>query len=627
MQESSQVWKLKTEYVVQHMLHGRELCKEYVRDYFDDSNMYLAFLFSENMDVNYYTTYFLPILRKEKKISKFVIVSPYIEVKNMVEQSAQVPYTFILCEEEDTRDIGTYFLQGMGQGFERAIINASCCKYEKKIYEVIGYKGITAEEIVALAVYGYKEVPSREEVEAAARLYIPLKKSIDWSCYDFEQKWISNSTLTIEENTIPFVEELIHSQKVSKEDKLIIFSVTKTSKVIINRLCDYNIVAILDNNRALCGTVFEEIPVYTPNEYLMDKNPDDYKIIVPTKSYRSICEQLDEMGYLLNEQVFVTYRANILGVAQQLAKKMEVGERTYDSIREKYPDMKIYLAPYPGTGDMYLIGLYLRERMKYDNISECIVVVSSPGCKKILSLFELDDVVREIIVLKDKEESELLLYFAQGYGYDKANLTVLNDGYGMLHMQPLRGLRGLDFNTMFQKVVFFAPDRITYHDIRRETADDIFKENNLRKGRTILLSPYANTITKMSSDIWVQIAKELMDRGYNVCTNVSGDEKPIEGTLGLFIPYTKIVDFLDKAGGFIAFRSGLCDVVSGSTAKKVILYPSEKIFYNTTNYDYFSLKLMGLAEENLQEIVLDEETQKEILSGVLMQFDKIQGRD
>lgn len=602
----------KTEYIVQQMLSGRNMCKELVKRYFEDSGMYLIFLFSDNIDVNYYTTYYLPILRQEKKVSKFIIVSPNSEVKRLVEEIAVVPYTFVLCSQENKEDISVYFFSRMGDKLERAIINASCCPSENSVFELVGNHNVTIKEIVAFAVFGFKEIPSQEDVENAARQHFPIYRGIDWSAFDDEHKCVFDNNSKIEDMVLPYIDELIQRGEITKKDQLIIFSVTKVSGVIINKLREYNVVAVLDNNKDLSGTRHEGIGVYTPYAFLKDKKPDDYKIIVPTRSYKIICEQLDELGYHLNQHVLVTYRSNVLGLAQSIGNNMEIGEQAYESIRESYQNLQIYLAPYPGTGDMYLIGMYLRERMAHDKVSECVLVVCSSTCKRIIQLFDLDDVVKDIIVINDVKKCENLVYFAKCYGLEKTNITVLNDGYEMLQIHLFRGFQGLDFNTLFQRVVFYAPNRITYYDIRKESADSIFEMYELTKGKTILFSPHANTIAKMSEEIWVELAKQLISQGYDVCTNVFGEEKAIEGTIGLFLPYSQIVDFLDKAGGFIAFRSGLCDIVSGTTAKKVILYPPEKIFCNTTNYDYFSLEKMGLCTTDIKEIVVENDEQSVI---------------
>ena len=58
--------------------------------------------------------------------------------------------------------------------------------------------------------------------------------------------------------------------------------------------------------------------------------------------------------------------------------------------------------------------------------------------------------------------------------------------------------------------------------------------------------------------------------------------------------------FVEKAGIFIGVRSGFCDVISASKAKKIILYDAENRFYNSSAFEYFSLNHMGLCRDAIE---------------------------
>lgn len=609
-----------TQKVLEQIVSGKEICKRYKDKYFVDSRFYFVFLFSGNEEIDIYTLYFLPLLRKEKEIPKFIIVSSDLKRKRIVEDNIRVPFDFVLCSEEERNDIGKYFLLGMGKRYERAIINSTGCIDEKKIFELIGCNGITAREIVALGLFNYREVPSNSEIEASLAENVSIRRGIDWTKHaEFIECMAKPNYFTsdCEKDEVDF---LIENGKLTQDDLVILFSVTLTTKKIIRKLQGFNIVAVLDNNEQLSGTLCEGISVYTPIEFLNRKQSNEYKIIVPTRSYRIICEQLLQYGYELGKQVFVTYRENFMGDLNTVSDIMMLGELVYKTIRDKYPEQKIYLAPYPGTGDMFLIGMYLRERMQYDEIQECVLVSCLPSSKKIMDLFDLGDLILENIVLQNQTEMDVLMFFTRGYGYDKANFSVMNDGFGLYEILPFRGLRGLDFNSMFQRVVFRSRSKITKPELCMKSADTLFEQNHLRKGKTILLSPYANTVTNLSVDIWEKLANGLLRKGYDVCTNISGNERPIKGTKGIFIPYSKLVDFLNQSGGLIALRSGLCDIAGFTTAMKVILYPSEPLSYQVTYYDYFSLKLMGIADDNILELIYEENQSDNIQNKILKSF-------
>ncbi len=61
-----------------------------------------------------------------------------------------------------------------------------------------------------------------------------------------------------------------------------------------------------------------------------------------------------------------------------------------------------------------------------------------------------------------------------------------------------------------------------------------------------------------------------------------------------------VFGFLNAAGFFVGVRSGLCDVISTSRCKKIILYEKEGYFYRCSPYDYFSLEKMRLCQDAVE---------------------------
>jgi hypothetical protein len=60
------------------------------------------------------------------------------------------------------------------------------------------------------------------------------------------------------------------------------------------------------------------------------------------------------------------------------------------------------------------------------------------------------------------------------------------------------------------------------------------------------------------------------------------------------VPLTQAEAFLNAAGFFVGVRSGLCDIISASSCKKIIIYEKDGFFYKCSPYEYFSLQRMGL---------------------------------
>lgn len=412
--------------------------------------------------------------------------------------------------------------------------------------------------------------------------------------------------------TMNLIDEEINKllgKKITKFNKIVLFGANKSSMAIMEILQGYNIVAIIDNDIRKRGQILNNIFVYQPEEFLKDYD-SSYRIIIASEYYAQMCMQLRDMGYIEGKEVFVVWHGqHIYNISYDTSdetfifhiKKANNGFRIYRKIQAKYKDAFIFLCPYEGTGDIYLIGLYLKEYMKYNGIDNYIVTVPGAGCCKVIELFGINYINLSLQNTKD------LLTYIRLMGYQRTKAYILNDCFYQTMVKRLRGYKGIDFHTMFQRCVFRLDNKVEKFQIKQINADEIFDKYGLYKGKTILLSPYANTIHKMPENFWYKLAEKLKKNGYCVCTNVSSEnEKPIEGTNGIFIPYIQVIDFLNKAGGFVGMRSGLCDIVSSTTAKMVVLYPYGNIFGTCSTFDYFSLRKMKLKEHELLEIVFQE---------------------
>jgi len=373
------------------------------------------------------------------------------------------------------------------------------------------------------------------------------------------------------------LDELIKSDKITKASEIILFGANKSSMYIYDLLGGFDIVAIIDNDTRKTGQIINGLKVYTPEEYLNTYN-DEIRILIASEYYAEMCDQLEVLGYRRNIEVFPLWKGRrYYDTSKETfdyhSAQAIRGKDIYDRLVENDLDMHLFICPYAGTGDIYLVGMYLEKYIKQRNITNYVLTVIGKGCEKIANLFELN-----CINLSQRDTEDLLL-FSRVVGLGKCKVRILNDGYLQVMVKRMRGYKGVDFHTMFQNCVFEVDEKLADVSINQQNADDLFEQYNLIKGKTVLLSPYANTIYSMPNEFWENLADELVNSGYTVCTNSCGEnEPPIKGTEGVFIPYNKVVDFLDKAGCFVGMRSGLCDIVSSTKAKMVVLYPDGNIF-------------------------------------------------
>ncbi|MBR1409253.1 MAG: hypothetical protein IJ573_10225 [Clostridia bacterium] len=282
------------------------------------------------------------------------------------------------------------------------------------------------------------------------------------------------------------------------------------------------------------------------------------------------------------------------------------GLAVYLRLREKYGEnARFYVNHYPGTGDIYLTSMFMPAWAKRHPDERAVVTVIGKGGEKVAKLFPLQDV--EVL---SQQDTKALIRFYELCG-DQMDIHVEILHYHAMAMnsgilERFAGYKGLDFLSIYLGVVFpgltpadAAKPAFSEND---PAIDALFDRYGLQRRKTVLLVPYANTIDEMSDQFWTYLVAALKEKGYSVCTNVSGDEEPLPGTEGVFVPYRGLRQFLETAGVTIQLRCGLTDMIAGFDCKKIILYPVDNFFQFGTGslYDYFSLKNMDLSQDAVE---------------------------
>ena len=595
----------------------------FLEQLFDEKQIhhnFFVFLFSKDDEINRYTINYLPTLKRIRDVSKFIIVMLDSDAEEILQEANLGPISVVKITEDTMISLSRFFVCFSGQfSAFRMVVNGTCFTEESAVFQLNDAYGINKEDIVKQAVFGmeivYEETPETGLSEKTS--YLP----IDWEKKENRIEIYKDvSKLTLEKLVERGIRRLFCEGKITSEDKIVVCTVTKTSRQVIHFLNHDQVVAVIDNNEEMDGTTLDGIPVYQTEAFLKAGVHENFKFIVGTRSYKAICEQLNYYGYKLNQNVFAIYWREDYDLptpfSKILTQYMELGKQQYERLRKCYPSEKFYLCPYPGTGDAFLVGMYLRTmREQHHETDDYVVLVASHSCRKILLLFNIDAVVM------NQDQAEKLLYFSKIMGFEKLNVKVLNDGYRLLRSEFLRGYKGLDFHSLFQKSVFAVTNRLPFPQVQQENSDELFSNYGLVKGQTVVLSPYANTVLPVAGEVWEEVVRILKKKNYTVCTNVATEkEAAVKGTVGVFIPYSKILDFLNKAGGFIGLRSGLCDIIAGAKTKKIIIYPTGKTFDRTTAYNYFSLKKMFPESENIKELEITPDGQNDLFREVIDMF-------
>ena len=386
-----------------------------------------------------------------------------------------------------------------------------------------------------------------------------------------------------------------------KNRNVYLFGVSDNSRQIIQILREFGIEPrnVIDNDSSKQGSYCSRLKVISFDEI---QKPDSERnlYIIYSAYWREMVPQLTDKG-ILKKNIWRLNRKP--GLLLFLLLSAYRGELYYKKLKKEYGDVPIYLCPYTGTGDIYLIGTFWDEYIKRNNINDYVFVVISKACKKVADLFD----IKNIEVVKKKEYVSYLIEYHL-YDPEKGKMKLLNDCWAQVHTNQVewfRGYKGLYFTDLFRRFVFNLPGDVkpkhpTFRD-ESERVKKVFSEYGLLSKKTVILSPYSNTLSDLPTGFWERLAAELVNKGYTVATNSGGKTEPaIKGTTAVFFPLDIAPHILEEAGAFIGVRSGFSDVISGTKAKKIILYDKGNRFYMGSAFEYFNLKGMELCDDAVE---------------------------
>ncbi len=404
--------------------------------------------------------------------------------------------------------------------------------------------------------------------------------------------------------------EIERNRKRFAGKRCVLFGASDANRVALKELQKWNIRIdqVIDNNTGKTGLIWERVPVTTPS-FLQERFDPNTMVVICGGEFVEKKRQVMFMGYTdQNILIILPERKSRLDQLRDVADSIWVYERVKRRSRGKH----ILFLPLQATGDAYLTGMYLSGYIAEQEYRDYQIVVTSGGVKKMLQLFGFEDVL--VISL---EEGKQLKEAVSRFGESQLNLSYLM--FWGLYSQNLIRLEEyckVSFHEMFRNAVFGYQDRGKAEEPEFCcNVEEIFIKEKLIEGRTVLLSPYAVTFDKELDEAWWKaLADALTERGFLVCTNSTGFREPVvNGTKGVAWDYRKLVPLLNLAGYFIGVRSGLCDLISSSSCKKVILYQKNM---SKNKMSYFSLNHMGLCSDAI-EIKLGEEGDAAVLEKII----------
>ena len=383
--------------------------------------------------------------------------------------------------------------------------------------------------------------------------------------------------------------------------KAVIFGCTLYAGEIIKwlRQNGIDIAGFIDNDRSKVGSLCSGVLVHEPSWVM---TLDKVIVIIASPNYsREMKGQVLNFG-LKSQQILdipVENPQEYRGVPldEQFEKRLclaKDGLKKYLDLIDCDTDILVVF-PYPGTGDIYLACGFLRLYLEKKGYKNPLLVVSKNSCKEVAQLYGYE---RISVVSQADIESLLLIWQILGSNVIKIKPALFWGWNTKYYFRNYKGFSNISFIDYFKYDVFELGKKDRFEHPKKKDNKDVvsalFTIHNLVENRTVIIAPYAGSfISSISMETWECIVVELKKKGYTVCTNCYGKEIPIKGTIPIKFEYEIAVEVLEKAGGFIAVRSGLCDVVSSANAKMLVIYESN---YLASDIEYFGIKKMGLNE-------------------------------
>jgi len=358
----------------------------------------------------------------------------------------------------------------------------------------------------------------------------------------------------------------------------------------------YDIVAILDNSEAKHGMKYRGIEVRPPS-VICNEEADSAIVLIVSRFYEEMKKQLRGLGFqgeVVKLLDFNTYAEYSLSEETISRKKARVGYGTeiIRKIEERHPGCFRIFCPLAALGDVYFCMSYLPHFMKKRGISECVICVASKGCSEVVELFGEYRV--EVLEQYDLDAA----IQASLYMREKNFFIAHQDRPYVINLHKALYIKCIPLEMMYRCGVFGLSVDCEPYMPRQWQAYSRLEE--ILPGKTVIIAPYAKSVTALASDVWKAIVADYTAKGFLVYTNVTGDELPLEGTRALSAPLSQMKFIVECAGTFIGIRSGLCDVLRDADCKKVALYPD----YNYSDTQWKAIDMYRL--EGWENIVVEE---------------------
>ncbi len=330
--------------------------------------------------------------------------------------------------------------------------------------------------------------------------------------------------------------------------------------------------AILDNNTAKHGNTYRGVPIVPPQVVLSEEAGQTIVCIV-ARAYAAMNAQLRELGFAGNVVKLVDYNSYAEyslseDTLMRKRQRVERGIRLKEKLEQKYLGYFKLLCPFCALGDVFLTMSYMPHFAKKRGIctEKIVYCVIGDACGQVVTMFGADKHV-ECFSQKDMDE----LVQACLYTEDANSFIAHQDRPYVVNLHRALYIKCIPLEVIYRCGVFGLS--IETEPVKPKNLQTYPGLEYVEKGKAVVFSPYAKSVTELPGDVWSAIVADYKGKGYQCFTNVAGEEKPLEGTVGISPALAQLQSFVEWTGTFVGIRSGLCDILKYANCDKTALFP------------------------------------------------------
>lgn len=368
--------------------------------------------------------------------------------------------------------------------------------------------------------------------------------------------------------------------------------------------------AILDNNLDKYGLIYKGIPVCEPQIAVKNENSGDAVLLIVSRFYEQMASQMRKLGFtgrILKLADYNTYAEYSLSPDTLIRKseRLNRGIERLSRIKEENPGRLIILCPFPALGDVYFCMSYLKSFFAMNGYDKsyhgCLVCVVGNAQRQAVGLFDFggfpDLDVKELDQNEIDEATQAVIYTNDPDCY-----IAHQDRPYVVDLHRALYKKCIPLETVYKCGVFGLPQ-----DTKPERPTNWMDFNYSVGGKKVIISPFAKSVASLPERLWTDMVDDLKALGYDLYTNVCGDEKALPGTKPISPTIAEMKSAVEQAGLFIGIRSGMCDVIKTADCRKIALYSD--YYYCDTKWKSIDMYLIA-GFENI--VVKDGDTWEEV---------------